>query len=149
VRLQGSVLVLILAASCVPDQEDLPRPGIPGTVAVDWPWCSVRVPPIRDDSSHCPFEAVGETIEPKDVCSVLTALRDWVEQTQLDSRFVQPGDYERIESIMVCRDYLPRSPNEPEVRGIMVYADVPERPRLFWATLDEASSELSFGATHR
>ena len=138
-------------------QDELPIPAdVLGydVVQIDWPWCEVEIPPVRADFDVCPIEEIGREIEPERVCTLLKGLKDWMENPpEARPTQLQPGDWNHIRSIIVCRWGLPTVHPPATARServIHIEADVPERPRLYWAELEEqAAPPMRFGVTHR
>jgi hypothetical protein len=85
---------------------------------------------------------------------MLTALKGWMSKTPLEPPNMRPNDWSRVRAISACR--VPESydrredPNAPFRHWrITIYADVPERPRLFWVSMQEETRTIQFGAVHR
>jgi len=118
------------------------------------PGCAISPPPVQDDLAVCPADEIGRSIKPSDVCLMLKALKDWMSTTPLDAPVMQPHDWSRIRSILVCRMAEARDPIEDAKAGslhwrVTIYADVPERPRLFWVDMRDENEPFRFGAVHR
>jgi hypothetical protein len=59
------------------EPPEIAKPLGYATVDVSLPGCAVRLPPAGDDVS-CGAAEIGKSIDEKDVCHLLTALKDWV-----------------------------------------------------------------------
>ena len=75
----------------------------------DWPWCAVSIPPFRDDLDSCPSTEIGIGITAEQVCRLLVTSKGWLESIPRmylhlsGPRDLEPSDWDRIESIRVCR----------------------------------------------
>jgi hypothetical protein len=72
----------------------------------------------------------------------------------LEAPNMEPGDWSRIRAVSICRmpEPLPVSANPQTARKtyrLLVEADVPERPRLFFVSMSEETAAMQFGANHR
>lgn len=158
-RRTGVIVMLYMSASVAacnsaPDTE-LPQPKQPGA-AVDKmisPECAVDIPPITRQSSTCQAGETADKIKPADVCRLVTALKDWMGTTPLEPPAMQPNDWSRVRAITVCRLPYPPASDSSDMKSanwrLWIEADVPGRPRLFWAAMAEADRKVSFGTTHR
>ena len=79
----------------------------------------------------------------------MNALKNWMDKTPLDPPHMEPDDWSRVRAIQVCD--LPRPVDEGNRmhQHLMIYADVPERPRLFWVERRIDTGSFLFGANHR
>jgi hypothetical protein len=81
---------------------------------------------------------------------MLTALKNWVETRPFESPFMEPGDWLRVRAVSVCIMNVQMFEDDPaRRRRILLEADVPERPRLFFAQKEEPSGVIRFGLNHR
>lgn len=143
----------VIAAGCQSESPlELPAVHRPlGTTpfAVTLRGCPVPLPRVRSDNPGCPAEAIGTTIDEQRLCQMLVRLRDWIRTVPLEPELVQPGDWERVRAVSVCR--MPLTMPDGKRRFHMILAaDAPERPREFFVEWWEDRPEaFRFGANHK
>jgi hypothetical protein len=121
---------------------------------MQWAWCQVDVPPVRSDLDACPISEIGGKIEPERVCKLVAGLKDWMENPpRSHPSELQPGDWNRIRSILVCGWGIPRVPSSERGTNpkpvIHIEVDMGEGRHMFWAELEEgASPPMRFGDVH-
>ena len=111
--------------------------------------CASELPPVQDDDKNCPADEIGRSVREEDACLMLKALKGWMSRTPLAPPQMQPNDWTRIRAVLLCRTSERLSATASPRWRITIYADVPERPRLFWVDMLEESRVLGFGAVHR
>jgi len=149
--------VVAVTLGCEEEYELPPVAEVLGyeVVSLDWPWCAVELPPVLSDSKHCPISEIGERIERERVCRLVVGLKSWMENPpRRRPPGLQPGDWNRIRSIVVCGWGIPRVPSSergPNAKPVIyIEVDMGEGRRMFWASLEEeASPPMLFGETHR
>lgn len=148
--LRRVLLVLAVVAWAFPNCSPQPEDNTPpvdkllkySVARVELPSCEIPLPPVRD-SKVCPASEIGATIKSEYVCQMLMGLKAWLDAAPVEPRYVQPGDWARIRSVSVCRVsvYMPPPSSDKIVGGgtkefyVLLEADVPERPRLFYAQM--------------
>ena len=149
--------MLSVALSCAnPEDRQAHDSAEPQYTRVNWPWCEAPIPPILD-SQECPAHRVGRGIEPVDVCDLVIGLRDWLRSGEVRTPHAYPGDYQHIDSILICASGLATPLETLEQRGkartlgdeptIVVRANLREQPALFWASLSKVSGETRYGVS--
>lgn len=125
------------------------------TVTVDLPGCATALPPVRA-SVECSADAIGETIDVKDVCRLLVALQDWVESAPESAPSVQPDEWAMVRAVCVYRSMAGVSPHAPaEVRMgprpsfLTLYADVPNRSHRLVVRMSEQTGGFEFDVAPR
>ena len=150
------VLAAMLAVGCEADTGPPKLPAEPlaySTSEVILPDCEIPRVQIRDWKT-CPPDEIGRTIRTVDVCRSLIALRDWMAAMPLEAPSMESGDWSRIRAVSVCRmpEPLPVATNPQTARRtfrLLLEADVPERPRLFFVSMSEETGAMQFGVNHR
>lgn len=109
------------------------------------------VPPIKSSavSDRCSPDQIGRTIEPAHVCAAVLALKNWMDKSPIAPPDMQPGDWSRVRALEVCDMPIPGREGEPPKAQLVIYADVPERPRLFFVEWRIETTTPRFGANHR
>jgi hypothetical protein len=80
---------------------------------------------------------------------MLTALKEWVETGPFQSPFMERDDWLRVRAVSVCVMDVQMGGDPARRRKVLLEADVPERPRLFFAQKQEPSGVVRFGLNHR
>jgi hypothetical protein len=97
---------LVSAAICCADQagsQGQPQNSGSQYEAVAFPFpCPMDMPPLRDHSD-CPVAEIGSSIRLEDVCQLAEGLKRWMNDSPPDLAMLEPGDWQRIRSLEVCR----------------------------------------------
>lgn len=149
-RLFVVAALLVGAAGCnVPNVEppEIAKPLGYETVDVLLPGCSTRLPPVRDNGS-CGATQIGESIDVKDVCQLLVALKDWVASAPKNAPSVHSDDWTRVRAVCVSRGVWVRSPHEtenlPRRSFLRLEADVPNRSQRMFVQMSEQSRSFEY-----
>ncbi len=100
------------------------------TVDVPLPACATQLPPVRADR-ECGASEIGKSIDPKDVCHLLGALRRWVASGPADAPSVRPDDWNHVRAVCVRRAVVVELPGYP--------TEVPPSPAFRRSPLQEAA----------
>jgi hypothetical protein len=168
------VVVLIVAGACDSPKGDLPEITKPleyETVRLELPSCDTRLPPVRD-GSRCGATEIGKSIDPNDVCLLLTALNAWVksgpgrapsmhEDDWPRVRSVHAGDWPLVRAVCVVRSVMPEPIDErpsgkpatkapwPYMSSLWMAADIPHRSLIIFVEMSEQSRERKYSVALR
>jgi hypothetical protein len=110
------------------------------------------MPPLRDHSD-CPVAEIGSSIRLEDVCQLAEGLKRWMNDSPPDLAMLEPGDWQRIRSLEVCRRSVQVYDGEgipSTISELWIYADVPHALYLISARLDERTpADVHYGLVHR
>ena len=117
----------ILPCSCGSpsgDQPAIQKPLDYLTVYVDLPGCAIKLPPVHD-LARCSADEIGTRIDAKEVCRLLTGLREWA----------GPSNWGRARSSCVYDTIAswPHRSGEPSRRVLALYVDVPDNSEVWFA----------------
>ena len=99
--------VVVSGAGCEFHEHPLPEIQKPlgyDTVALPLSGCLTPLPPVRADI-ECGAAEIGKSIDPKDVCHLLEALRTWVASGPADAQSVRPDDWSHVRAVCVHRSF--------------------------------------------
>ena len=123
------------------------------TVDVPLPGCATRLPPVRDDT-NCGALQIGRSIDNREVCHLLEALRNWVASAPADAPSVHPDDWMRVRAVCVSREVFGRiAPQDgpkvilPPLRFLRLEADVPNRSLRMSVQMSEQSRRLEYSVS--
>jgi hypothetical protein len=143
-----SAAVVITAACDVGPLPSDHKPRGYDTIKIDMPGCPVQLPPVVDRTGTT-AESIAKHVQTNDLCDAVTALKEWIESTPVPPPALEPGAWQRVESIEVFRtDVTGSTPNGASYR-LDVSADIPERPRLIGVALSKPGGQLRFYIVHR
>jgi hypothetical protein len=126
-----------------------------GTVRVALPGCATPLPPVREDIG-CGALQIGKSIDRRDVCHLLEALRNWVASAPADAPSVHPDDWKQVRAVCVSREVFGRiGPSDgpkiilPPLRVLRLEADVPNRSQRMFVQMSEQSRSLEYFVSPR
>jgi hypothetical protein len=98
--------------------------------------------------------AIETEINAPELCEIVNGLKRWMDTTPLEPPDMEPGDWSRVRAVTVCRMREPDLPTDapgatPNRWRLVLEADVPERPRVFFAEKSGFTGAIRFGANHR
>jgi hypothetical protein len=147
--------VLVGAAGCSGLMDTAPpeiaKPLGYDTVDVSLPGCATPLPPVRDDIS-CGALQIGKSIDGKDVCHLLEALKNWVASGPPEAPSVHLDDWTRVRAVCVSRAVSSSAHEEriaPPRSFLRLEADVPNRSQRMFVQMSEQSRTLGFFASPR
>lgn len=146
---------IVAVAGCDVSKVEPPEIAKPlgyETVQVQLPGCPIPLPPVRDDGS-CGASEIGKSIDVKDVCRMLVALKDWVASAPKDAPSVHPDDWARIRAVCIVRAAWASSPHEPDrwpYRPFLrLQADVPDRSQRMVVQTTKLSRNFEYYVSPR
>ena len=150
--------LLFGAVGCTFMNADPPEIGKPlgyDTVDVTLPGCATRLPPVRDDTK-CGALQIGRSIDNREVCHLLEALRNWAASAPADAPSVHPDDWKRVRAVCVSHEIVWRmGPSDgpevilPPLRFLRLEADVPDRSLRMSVQMSEQSRGLEYFVSPR
>jgi hypothetical protein len=159
-----AVVALVVTGGCDSSDPELPEIATPlgyDTVRVELSGCNVPLPPVRD-SSRCGAAEIGKSIDLKDVCQLLVALKGWVDSGPADALSVHADDWPHVRAVCVSRlgpnvtvssKEWPRvvlTQERPAVRSVVrLEADIPNRSLIIYVQMSEDSRRLKYFAGRR
>ena len=151
-------VLLVGAAGCDFMKGDPPAMSKPlgySTVDVPLAGCATRLPPVRDDV-NCGALTIGKSIDNRDVCYLLEALKNWAASAPADAASVHPDDWTRVRAVCVSRDTFGQvGPSDlpkitlPPLRFLRLEADVPDRSLRMSVQMSEQSRSLAYWVSPR
>jgi hypothetical protein len=153
-RLFCLAALLVGGAAC--EFREYPLPDIQkplgyDTVEVSLPGCVTPLPPVRSDI-ECGAIEIGKSIDHKDVCHLLEALRTWVASGPADAPAVRPDDWSHVRAVCVRRGVEVTAaqcpagvPCPPVHRSFLeLVADAPNRSRLMTVHMMDDARTLKY-----
>jgi hypothetical protein len=150
--------LLVSTVGCNFLKSDPPETSKPlgySTVEVPLPGCATRLPPVRDDV-NCGTLTIGKSIDNRDVCHLLEALRKWAASAPADTPSVHPDDWTRVRAVCVSREIFGRvGPSDqpkitlPPLRFLSLEADLPDRSLRMSVQMSEQSRSLEYWTSPR
>jgi hypothetical protein len=157
-RLLVVAAVLIGAAGCnfmQSDPAEISKPLGYDTVDVPLPGCATRLPPVRGDI-NCGALTIGKSIDNRDVCQLLEALRNWAASAPAEAPSVHRDDWTRVRAVCVSREIFARvGPSDhskvtlPPLGFLRLEADVPDRSQRISVRMSEESRSLEYSVSPR
>lgn len=135
------------------DPPEIGKPLGYDTVDVPLPGCATRLPPVRDDVNWGAL-TIGKSIDNREVCHLLEALRNWAASAPADAPSVHPDDWTRVRAVCASREILVGPSDKPKMtlpplRLLRLEADVPDRSLRISVRMSEHSRSLEYWASPR